>query len=280
MTVADDKPRVRVPDRVSFVASSVVRLGLLPNQRLDNASCHGQTLSNGPNHGTHEGPKHGSARTALFASTAMPAIQFRGIGRAARPSDDGAAGKKPEAGDDDMKDGEKKDIAGKAADDDEQPDDDKDPDPDRKPARKKAKAKRVKADDSTDGDEDEDHDPDDDDDDDDDKSDRRAARGNTPVRAARLRERGRIAAILESPSAAANLEFAVRLALTTDLPRQEAISLLNAAPKSGGKLADRMDGYRNLRPGTGEAAAPKGQAAIDALWDTQAVANGITRRRA
>ena len=193
------------------------------------------------------------ARSVLLATAgAMPVIQFRGIG---------AAGKKPEAEDDEAKE---KEPVGKKAEDDEEEDDEEDG----KPAKKKAK--RAKADDSTD-DEDEEEDPDDDD-----ESDRREAQAG-PARAACLRERRRIAAILEAPEAAANLEFAVRLALTTDLPPKEAIGLLKAAPKAG-RLADRMEGYRNLRPGAGEAAAPKGQAAIDALWDTQAKANGIIPR--
>jgi len=204
------------------------------------------------------------ARSVLLATAgAMPVIQFRGIG---------AAGKKPEAEDDEAKE---KEPVGKKAEDDEakraaEDDEEEDDEEDGKPAKKKAKAKRAKADDSTD-DEDEEEDPDDDD-----ESDRREAQAG-PARAACLRERRRIAAILESPEASANLEFAVRLALTTDLPPKEAIGLLKAAPKAG-RLADRMEGYRNLRPGAGEAAAPKGQAAIDALWDTQAKANGIIPR--
>ena len=202
------------------------------------------------------------ARSALLASAAMPTIQFRGIG---------AAAVKPASEDEDANETEE-DVTSSAEDEgsaDDRP----------KPRKKNAAANRADA--STD-EGDEDGEGDEGDDDDDEESDRREARGSTPVRAARLRERGRIAAILESPAAAANLEFAVRLALTTDLPRKEAISLLQAAPKpaaGGGRQAERMDDYRSIRPGAGAVAAPKGQAAIDALWDQQAAANGFAPRR-
>lgn len=202
------------------------------------------------------------ARSALLTSAAMPMVQFRGIG---------AAGRQPAADDDDdMSEQDDQEIVGE----------------DPKPKKKKSKAKKPAADDSTDDDgdddqEDDDPDGDGDDDDNDDESDRREARGNTPVRAARLRERSRIAAILESPAAKANIDFAVKLALTTDLPRKQAIELLKSAPQAGGgnSLSDRMAQYANQRPGAGAVPAPKGQAAVDALWDSQAVANGIMPRR-
>lgn len=208
-----------------------------------------------------------AGRSALLTSAAMPTVQFRGIG---------AAGKKPAADDDDMRADEEEAAAAKPA----EGDDDKGA----KKAKKKAK-KTARADEDTDDDasnEDDDPDADGDDDDNDEESDRREARGNSPMRAARLRERSRIAAILESPAAAANLDYAVKVALTTDLTRSQAISLLNAAPKpaAGGRLADRMADYGAQRPGPGAAPIPKGQAAIDALWDSRAAANGLipTRR--
>lgn len=203
------------------------------------------------------------ARSALLASAAMPTIQFRGIGA--------AGAKKPVADDEDMED----DATAAET----------DPPEDTPPAKKKkATVKKARGDDSTDSGDDEDNDPDGDgdDDDNDDESDRREARGNSPARAARLSERGRIAAILESPAAAANLEFAINVALTTDLSRKQAIALLKSAPKPAARtvgLADRMEQYAGQRPGPGGAAKPGGQAAIDALWDNQAVANGYLPRR-
>ena len=203
------------------------------------------------------------ARSALLASAAMPVIQFRGIG---------AAGKRPAAdddGDEDMKESDDKEIVGE----DEDTEDGK-----ARKGKKGKKAKARKADDET-ASEDDDPDDDGDDDDNDDEEDRREMRAGSPARAARLRERARIAAILESPAAAANLDFAVTLALTTDLPRNEAIGLLKAAPKAGAKsLGAKMEQFGHYRPNAGGVPAPKGQAAIDSLWATLGEANGFGRR--
>ncbi|WP_428485963.1 hypothetical protein [Rhodopila sp.] len=217
----------------------------------------------------------GSIRGGLLAG--LSTIAFRGIGAAAsREQRALQATKKPAAEEDEEMAAAEADEEAAATEPKDPPEDTEDDKPAKPAKAKTAKGKRKTDDDSKDEDEGGEGEEGDNDDDD----DREDMRAGTPSRAMRLRERARVAAILESSAAAANLEFAVRLALTTDLPRLEAIALLEAAPKAaGGRLADRMAQYGNLRPGAGAAAAPKGQAAIDALWDAQAMANGFRPAR-
>jgi len=210
---------------------------------------------------------------ALMSSTSLSSVAFRGLG---------AGAKKPAAEDDDdgmkKRDGESDDdFAARrqsAAEEDRQRDGESDAD--HKARVKKNRAKRAKGADI------EPEDPDDDDDDDDgdddtDRDDDREASARPIVR----RAKARIAAILEHPHAKANLEAALRLALSTSLPRSEACSFLDALPATaaGGGLADRMAQFGAQRPGAGGASRPTGQAAIDALLDGQAVAAGIMPRR-
>ncbi len=214
-----------------------------------------------------------AGRSALLTSAAMPTVQFRGIG---------AAGKKPAAEDEDMTDEEREEAERKAEADREEEEAARKA-AEKKKAKKAKKKSAAKKNDDPDDDGDDDEDPDaDPDDDGDDDSDSEDMKGGKKASHARRREKSRIAAILESPAAAANLEYAVKLALTTDLPRGQAIDLLKAAPKPGassGRLADRMEQYGAQRPGPGGVPVPKGQAAIDSLWDARAVANGIMPAR-
>lgn len=211
-----------------------------------------------------------AGRSALLTSAAMPTVQFRGIG---------AAGKKPAADDDDNMTAEEREEAKKKAEEQAAEDDAKAKAAEKEKAKKaREKAARERGDTPADPDEDDDNDDEGNDD-----SDSEDMKGGKKAAHARLRERSRIAAILESPAAAANLDYAVKVALTTDLTRSQAIALLQAAPKpnaNGGRLADRMADYGAQRPGPGAAPIPKGQAAIDALWDSRAAANGLipTRR--
>ena len=206
-----------------------------------------------------------AGRAALPGGASISAIQFRGIG---------AAKDAPAADDDDMADDDTETEAARA----ESGDDDV------KKSRKSKKAKKARGS-KDDGDPDRTVDPDNDGDDDedeagDDDDDGEDMKAGSSARSARMRERGRIAAILESPGAAANLAFAVQLALTTDLPRSQAVALLKNAPKAnGGGLHDRMAALQTARPGAGAAPVPKGQAAIDNLWDQRAVAAGIMPAR-
>lgn len=210
-----------------------------------------------------------AGRAALLSGTAITSIQFRGIGAAAaKPAADDEDANKPAADDEDAS---TDDAAAKKAKDDK--------------AKKAKKARRARAD-ADDGDPDNDTDPDKDGDDDsdengDDDDDRDEMQAGSAERTVRMHERGRIAAILESPAAAANLAFAVQLALTTDLPRSQAVNLLKSAPKATapGGLGDRMASFGNLRPGAGVAPPPKGQAAIDAAWDARSIAAGIMPSR-
>ena len=195
----------------------------------------------------------GSSRLALEASTALSSVQFRGLGaRAAAAEDDES--------EEDM-------TSAKTSSDDT----------DARPAKTK-KARKAKKSGARDEDPDDDDDEEQDDDDDGD-GDREEMRGKS-AKAVRLRERARIAVIMEHPSARANIDAALRLALNTSLPATEACAVLDGMPKAapGTGLADRMAQFGAQRPGAGAAPAPKGQAAIDQSWDAIAARAGVPRR--
>jgi len=95
-------------------------------------------------------------------------------------------------------------------------------------------------------------------------------RGDTPQARARARERARCAAIFAHRNAAANPDFAARIAFTTTLPRAEALALMEAAPPAGAAgatgLAARMaaQAQPDLGPGGQPAGGAKAQAGA---WD-------------
>lgn len=110
-------------------------------------------------------------------------------------------------------------------------DDDEDEGDEKDTKSNRSKAKKAKADDDGGSDDDDDEENDD------------------QAKAARSRERARCAAIFAAPSAARNLQAAAHLAFNTNLPRSQAVGLLNSltpAPQANsGKteaksLRDRM----------------------------------------
>lgn len=131
--------------------------------------------------------------------------------------------------------------ANKAEEDDEKKDDkasDDDADDEGRKSKKKGKARSKDRDDDDDVDPADDDDELDDEDDENDKVDKKAS-------AARGRERGRIAAIINSRAAQrsdTHRAMAMSLALTTELTRSEAIVVLSQTPapdlaKSGAQTA-------------------------------------------
>lgn len=110
-----------------------------------------------------------------------------------------------------------------------------------------------------------DDDDDDDGDDDADDGDRKEARADGLVRAARLRERSRCAAIFGHPAAAANLALAAALAFETDLSRNQAITVLaTGGSPAASRLANRMAVVPATRIGPDGGAEPTGPAAVAA----------------
>ncbi len=95
------------------------------------------------------------------------------------------------------------------------------------------------------------------------------------ARAAALKERQRIQAILSHQNAAANPGVAMKLAFETSLSVKAAHAVLDGAqaPAKTG-LKDRMAGLEAHRPGPGGAPQPTGSAAIQTGW--AAVYKGLT----
>lgn len=101
-------------------------------------------------------------------------------------------------------------------------------------------------------------------------------------KAARHRERARIAAILSHPAAVANPGIAASLALSTDLDRAAACKVLAAVPApsaTGASLADRM-ARAAARRDAGRGTVAGGTRPSAASWDAAAVHAGIGRNTA
>ncbi len=88
------------------------------------------------------------------------------------------------------------------------------------------------------------------------------------TRAARMRERSRIASIMQHPNAAAHADFALKMALTSNLGRGSICQMLDAMPSmsAGNTLANRMEAHINRHVGPAPA-TQSGQEKIDASWD-------------
>lgn len=115
------------------------------------------------------------------------------------------------------------------------------------------KAKAAEGDEDPEAEDDEDADP---------------AMEGKAARAARLKERNRIAAILAHPQAAANPGIAMNLAFKTGLTVAAAHAVLaggDSKPKAAG-LHARMAGLEHVRPGPGGPSDRGGPAAIQAGW--------------
>ena len=106
-------------------------------------------------------------------------------------------------------------------------------------------------------------------DDDDKKEDDDEEMNGTGKKArARRRERARCRAILNSPHAAKNPSVAMHLALTTAMPRQQALALLEAMPKGAGGLDARMTQVPQPALGAGAIAQPgQDSAKVAGAWD-------------
>ena len=153
-------------------------------------------------------------------------------------------------------------------------------------AEKRAEAaeeevKKLKASEG-DPDEDGDDDENEDGDDDSDKEEMALPAGNR-IRAARLRERSRCAAIFADAAAGLNIPLAAQLAFAGDLPRSVALGILKAAGAGTPRrtaLSDRMEGVNTppVTPDAGpapDASDPKQIAAgIIAAYDR---ATGLVR---
>lgn len=83
----------------------------------------------------------------------------------------------------------------------------------------------------------------------------------------RRRERSRCRAIINSPHAAKNPTTALFLALRTDMPRQQALAMLEAMPKGAGEGLDaRM--AAEPRVVLGDGGARRDGVPVASSWDT------------
>lgn len=91
-------------------------------------------------------------------------------------------------------------------------------------------------------------------------------RGNSPIAAARRRERARCAAIFASPAAGRNPVLAAKLAFTTSMPRTEALAVLEGTPAPAA-AANPARAARNPQLGAGGERQTDTRAAAAAGWD-------------
>lgn len=137
----------------------------------------------------------------------------------------------------------KKEAAGE---DTGETEDEKDERHDREESRRRAKKAAAEEDEDEDGDDD---------------GDKEEMRGHGTIARARRRERGRIAAILAAPQAAANLPLAVELACNSAMSRDEAVRVLARTP------APRLDrSARNPRIGAGPVPGRGSHQDIQGMW--------------
>lgn len=148
-------------------------------------------------------------------------------------------------------------IGAKKAEDEDDDDKASDDEEDADDGKAKKKGKKARTDDRDDRDDDPDRDDEEDGDDEDDENDKKDRKAS----AARGRERGRIAAIINSRAAQrsdVHRAMAMSLALTTELTRAEAIIVLNQTPapdlaKGGAKTArQRLNSAPNPDVGSGD----------------------------
>jgi hypothetical protein len=235
---------------------------------------------------------HPFTRPALRATTALAGARFRGLGAAAAEPETEAnePNASAEGGEDDearkAKEKKAKDDAAKV----KKAEDAKKAKREQKRKQRNRDAGREEDDDGEDGpvDDDDDADGDEDAEGDDDGDEDEMRKGNRKgstgaiIRTARLRERARIAHIMESAAARLNPEAALKIALNTTLGRDRAVDLLESLPATAAAvdttLDARMDRYDGRNAGID---APKLSAAarIDADWDAVASRAAITVKK-
>lgn len=91
-------------------------------------------------------------------------------------------------------------------------------------------------------------------------------RGNSPIAAARRRERARCAAIFASAAAGRNPVLAAKLAFNTAMPRDEALAVLEGTPAPAA-AANAARAARNPQLGVGGERQTDSRAAAAAGWD-------------
>jgi hypothetical protein len=223
------------------------------------------------------------SRPALTSSTALAGATFRGLSAAAKAEEDDdtdmKGGEKPESGEKKTtkKPKEKSKGKGKAEDgeDDEEDEDEDD--------------KEKKDDDGEDDDEDEDGEDAraEDGDDGSDESDMRRGKKNAVVRSARMRERRRIAHIMESAAAANNHLAALSVALNMDVGREKAVAFLETMPPltaahaeaPEATLKSRMEQLDGKNAGRDAPASLRGKGAVDKVWADAIGKHAITAKK-